>query len=78
MHRKGPRGGQLLAAGTPFSAQCEQCGYHWMNEEIVAFDGIGAVFQRLLAEVAARVTEHLADDHPPVSPRRRLRGAVAA
>jgi hypothetical protein len=59
----------------PVRIDCQGCGRPWLNPEMVAFDGIGAVVERAIADVRAHI-ERAAEGGE--SRRRGLRRPAAA
>jgi ribosomal protein S27E len=50
-HARGGGNEELVVLGTPVVARCGGCGRAWINPDMVAFDGVGAVVEQMIRSV---------------------------
>lgn len=68
---KSGQGGELTTMGPVISAKCPACGHHWLNPDLVAFDGMAGIIERIMQDVAERAREQ-ANENAERKPRDRL------
>lgn len=49
----------------PIAWPCETCGQHWINPQVMLFDGMAAAFQGAIMETADRVRSEIQGDARP-------------